>query len=265
MDLEDLTKHQIILLMFLVSLVTSVATGIVVVSVMDKAPASVTRTINQIVERTVETVTPSPTQTIKETEKTVVVNNDDVIAQSIAALQKSVIRITLKGGDALLARGIIVDAKGTALTDSAALAGGSSFDAILPNGSRVSAMLRAQDGTSSPIAVLDVAVGTSTGFAAAPLADTSKLQLGQSVIRIGGRGQDSVGEGVVAMLPSGSEGDTPNAVEATVSSGTLGSVLATMFGEVIGLSTSQLLSENSEAYSLATQPQAAAPKKSSAK
>src|ERR1700754_2442019 len=100
MDLEHLTKHQIVLLTLLVSFVTSIATGIVTVSLVNQAPSGVTRTINQIVEHTVEKVVPSTqgasaglgiTHTVPE--KTVVVKDDDLAAQSIAAMQQSLVRV----------------------------------------------------------------------------------------------------------------------------------------------------------------------------
>ena len=101
MDVEHLTKHQIVLLTLLVSFVTSIATGIVTVSLMDQAPPSVTRTINQIVERTVEKVVPAAVTSASQgaaaamvtKETTVVVKNDDLVAQSIAKVQKGIVRI----------------------------------------------------------------------------------------------------------------------------------------------------------------------------
>ena len=123
MDLEQLTKHQILLLTLLVSFVTSIATGIVTVSLMDQAPEGVTRVINQIVERTVETVVPD-TQgaATATTEKTVVIQQDELVPQSIATVQKSVIRIVREGEGEVLARGVILDQRGLAVTDRAALA-----------------------------------------------------------------------------------------------------------------------------------------------
>src|SRR6185295_4552852 len=112
MDLEHLNKHQIVLLTLLVSFVTSIATGIVTVSLMGQAPPSISRTINQIVERTVETVAaaPAPTQPAAVTQKTVVVKDDDLTAQSIASVQKAMVRIVdAKNPDTLLARGVIID------------------------------------------------------------------------------------------------------------------------------------------------------------
>jgi hypothetical protein len=254
MDLEQLTKHQIILLTLLVSFVTSIATGIVTVSLMDQAPPGVTKIVNQIVEHTVETVAPS-TQSASaaaSTQKTVVVKDDDLTAQSIANVQKAVIRITKTGGKDLVARGVIIDGKGTALSDASALSatatGTDTYEAILASGERVP-VSRVSISTSSPIATLTLALGTTTGSAPAAVGNVSSLKLGQSVIRIGGTGADTVGSGVVASLPKQDDGSMTQ-VEATVSSATPGSILITLFGEVIGLTTGDSSLTGADFYSI---------------
>lgn len=266
MDLEHLTKHQIILLTLLVSFVTSIATGIVTVSLMSWAPTSVTKTINQIVEKTVQTVVPSGLSAAVATEKTVVVKDDDLAAQSIAGVQKSIIRITAKGGDELVARGILIDAKGTALTDRASLvaSGAEAFEAILANGMRVPLTIVDTKGTTTPLAVLSVAVGTSTGIGAAAIGDASKLKLGQSIIRIGGKGVDTVATGVLATLPATS-GDNAGLIEASVPSATPGSILITIFGEVVGMATSDSLAQGADFYATLPIPVAVSATKSSSK
>ncbi len=257
MDLEHLTKHQIMLLTLLVALVTSIATGIVTVSLLNQQPQGVTRTINQIVERTVQTVVPATQDAAAAapttvTTKTVVVKDSDLTTQSIATVQKSIVRITVKGGEELVARGVIIDSKGTALTDSDSLAesGATSFDAILSDGTRVS-ISKVSDATSSSLAIVTVNVGTSTAAAPATLADASKLQLGQSVIRIGGKGIDTVGQGVIATLLST---DNPTFIEASVSSATPGSLIMDIFGNVIGIATTDSLDQGSDYYTIATIP-----------
>lgn len=253
MDLEHLTKHQIVLLTLLVSFVTSIATGIVTVSLVNQAPPEVQRTINQIVERTVETVQapvanqPAATAAVQTT---VVVKEQDLAADSIAAVQKAMVRVVAKQNPAsLLARGVLVG-KNIAITDRSALmtVNPQQYEAILASGERVPAVLRDSGG---PVAVLDLIVASTTATTPASLTDVSKVKLGQSVIRIGGSGADTVGVGVVAALPHDS------LIEASVPSSTPGSILITLFGEVLGISTGASQAYGSDTYSipsLATSP-----------
>ncbi len=257
MDIEHLTKHQIILLTLLVSFVTSIATGIVTVSLMAAAPVSVTRTINQIVERTVENVVPAavPAQgaAVITKQTTVVVKDDDLTANSIAKAQKAIVRIVSKNDPAILvARGVVVDLKGIVLSDRSSLEslGTLNFEAILPTGDRVAAVMRVPVG-SSTLAVLDLGVASSSGkYSALSIADMSKLRLGGSVIRLGGTGADTVGTGVIAKLP-----DTHGSlIEASVESTTPGSIIITSFGDLVGIVTGDSAAAGSDFYSLATSP-----------
>jgi hypothetical protein len=59
MDLNDLNKSQLILLAILLSFVTSIATGITTVTLMQQAPASITVPINRVVKETVEKIVPA--------------------------------------------------------------------------------------------------------------------------------------------------------------------------------------------------------------
>src|SRR3989344_970118 len=264
MDIEHLTKHQIVLLTLLVSFVTSIATGIVTVALMDQAPPSVTRTINQIVEHTIERVVPaaSPAAAVAAAtvtkETTVVVKDDDLAAQSIAKVQKGIVRIVSKNTpDTLAARGIVIDAKGTVLSDRGTLEalGTINFEAILPTGARVPATMRIPAATST-VAILDLTLATSSAVTPVPLADSSKLHLGQSVIRIGGTGADTIGVGVIAKLPLPAQaGDAHSGlIEASVVSTTPGSIIITLFGEVIGIVTSDSSASGADFYTLAINP-----------
>ena len=85
--MEDLNKSQVILLAILVSFVTSMATGIATVSLMQEAPVNVTQTINRVVERTVERVIPGST-TIKEVSK--VISVDDLVVEAVKKASPSV-------------------------------------------------------------------------------------------------------------------------------------------------------------------------------
>lgn len=66
MDIKDLNKKQMILLVLLVCFVVSIATGIVTVSLMQQVPKSVPQTINRVIERTITNVTASTSESKKD-------------------------------------------------------------------------------------------------------------------------------------------------------------------------------------------------------
>ncbi|PIR83151.1 hypothetical protein COU19_01980 [Candidatus Kaiserbacteria bacterium CG10_big_fil_rev_8_21_14_0_10_56_12] len=81
MNIEELSKSQLILLTVLVNFVTSVATGILTVSLLDQAPAVVTQTINRVVDHTVETVT----KVVPTSVGSPAPSNQDLVTGAIAA------------------------------------------------------------------------------------------------------------------------------------------------------------------------------------
>lgn len=113
MNIEQLNKSQIVLLTLLVSFVTSIATGIVTISLMEQAPPVIPQTINRVVERTIERVVPHETQTatVITTEKTVVVKETDLITQAVARARPSSVRLYYKADDGagdFVARGVVI-------------------------------------------------------------------------------------------------------------------------------------------------------------
>ncbi len=99
--MDQLNKNQIVLLTLLISFVTSIATGIMTVSLLQEAPLEVTRNINQIVERTIQTVTTPSTTLAPASQKevtTVVVKEEDSIINSIDENIKSIARISYNDG-----------------------------------------------------------------------------------------------------------------------------------------------------------------------
>ena len=64
--MHGLDNKQIILLTLLVSFVTSIATGIVTVTLLEQVPKGVTQTINRVVEKTVETIIPETKTVVRE-------------------------------------------------------------------------------------------------------------------------------------------------------------------------------------------------------
>ena len=60
MDIKDLNKSQLILLAVLLSFVTSIATGITTVTLMQQAPESAIVPVTRIIRETVEKIVPAP-------------------------------------------------------------------------------------------------------------------------------------------------------------------------------------------------------------
>lgn len=98
--MEELNKTQIILLAIFITLVTSVATGVVVVTLMDQAPQGITQTVNRVVERTVERVV-SPGK-VEQTEIKQIIKEDDTIVSSVKNAKQSLVRVFRKGNPAAL-------------------------------------------------------------------------------------------------------------------------------------------------------------------
>ncbi|MEK7169964.1 MAG: hypothetical protein AAB767_01620, partial [Patescibacteria group bacterium] len=120
--MESLNKQQLILLALLVSFVTSLATGIVTVSLMDQAPPGVTQTINRVVEKTIERVVQEPTKQAVAvvTKETVVVKADDAIIGAIEKNTGSIVRIKEITGDGVSSfagLGLVVSREGLIAAD----------------------------------------------------------------------------------------------------------------------------------------------------
>lgn len=80
MDIEDLSKSQLLLLTILVNFVVSIATGVMTVSLLDQAPATVTQTVNRIVDHTIETVTTQVPALGKDTNR----STEELLTSAIA-------------------------------------------------------------------------------------------------------------------------------------------------------------------------------------
>ena len=90
--MEELNKTQVVLLTLFITFVTSVATGIITVTLLDQAPPGITQTINRVVERTIERVTPGKTE-VKETK--VLLMEEDLLKDALVAIKPSLARIVL--------------------------------------------------------------------------------------------------------------------------------------------------------------------------
>ena len=118
MDIKDLNKSQLILLAVLLSFVTSIATGITTVTLMQQAPVSFTAPINRVIKETVEKIVPVPG---KNTVQTVVIKEEDLVVDAIAKNSTAVFAISKRGDDGIelsLGSGFTINANGVIVVDA---------------------------------------------------------------------------------------------------------------------------------------------------
>ena len=207
MNIEELSKSQLILLTILVNFVTSVATGILTVSLLDHAPPVVSQTVNRIVDHTIETVA-APAAVIAAPTPTPAPSTQDLVTAALAADQARFAYV-YDGKTGTSSPAIAI---GTYLVKSRAVATASL--ASLPK----EALVVFADGSSAPASLSHEGGGISIyGFgdkAALPsapavsLVPAGALKLGQTALAVGSDGGASTGivsqvvkDGVHTTLP----------------------------------------------------------------
>lgn len=191
MNLEDLTKSQLLLLTVFVNFVTSIAVGVLTVSLLDQAPPTITQTVNRIVDHTVEVIaSTTPIQKIipSAPAATVVIRDEDLLTAALAAnMSRQVYIYSVITGTSSPAVAI-----GTYLPKSRAVATASS--ATLPkevliefeNGASFRASL---SRTGSTVSIFGFADNAALPKVPVPeLTPKSSLKVGQNVLANGSAG-----------------------------------------------------------------------------
>lgn len=251
-DIEKLNKSQIILLTLLTSFVTSIATGIVTVSLMDQAPPAIAQTVNRIVERTVEKVIPSiQTAAVGQT-KTIVIKESDLIAQAIEEVRPSIVRLYSSDAEnpVFFGLGLVLTKSGLIVTDTAAL--GEASDALIEqaSGQRVRAFVTRRD-TDSGFAYLTATTTTSEGKAAVwspSVLSSDTINLGQTIFTIAGKSTTRVADGIITTFDV--KDGHPSLIDTNIPSESIlrGSPLIDTNGTVIGISTGVARDTSSSAF-----------------
>jgi len=242
--------------------VSSVATGITTVSLLDQAPKPVAQTINRVVERTIERVVdpvvesvtnvatnnPRPVERIVET---VVVNQEDLTVEAVEKNAKSLARIygvNRTNEKFFIGLGVVVSNDGKILTSSTVLEMSQKFYAEYPEGSyEVDLSTPPRNG-----AIVFTPKGVEEGktFTAAGFGNSQNIKLAQSVIALGGVDRNLVSTGIVTSLESSAgviseenissteqPSQTINLINTSISADTIirGSILMTLKGEIVGI------------------------------
>ena len=202
--MEDLNKNQIVLLTLLVSFVTSIATGIITVSLLQEAPLEVTRNINRIVEKTIETVTPGVVTPGPKEVTTVIVKEEDLIIDSINKNIKSIVRINEKdavsGTVIFYGLGLVVTKEGLLSADRKVIVAGNKYTVTMGDGAEFDLTpLDPEKQTNFILFKTIIPEKTTYTFIPAKFSDTEP-KLGQTLIGLGGSISNSVSVGRVTGL-----------------------------------------------------------------
>ena len=247
MDIEELTKSQIVLLVILISFVTSMATGIVTVSLMDQAPTSVAQTVNRVIQQTIREVSmPAQSASVSApvaaaSVKTVIIKQSDEIASAVRLATPSVVHLYSSDGTTFLGLGVFVGPAGNILTDDAAMGDTEDATVTLAGGSTVRASVTTRD-SGAGVVILSVAsssISTSTpALAPIALAPSAPI-LGETVVVLSGQSSPWVGNGLISSLGTAGSSKEP-LVKTNISGDNVlyGSPLIDASGNLVGISTS---------------------------
>lgn len=265
--MEQLTKTQMLLLTLLITFVTSIATGIVTVTLLEKAPPAVTQTINRVVEKTIERIVPSETGKATVVTERVVVKEEDLIVKAVEQNTNSIIAlrgVNAEGVEQHLGLGFLVSADGLAVTAKGVVEGAAPESlSALYNDTRLSVQVLSQ-GTNSDFSILRISApspekdpgerATTTGvqkdvakvvFVPVSLSDSNQIKLGQTAIFLGGVRGTTVVISIVSDLVKETKTDEATKKEETrlravktsisLSRNSAGTPLITMEGAVAGV------------------------------
>lgn len=155
MNLEELTKSQIILLTLFVSFVTSIATGIVTVTLVNQAPTDVVRTINTQVERVVEKIVPGETKIVERIREPGPSQTESDLIVAVASEAKHSL-VQVSGTDISLRGGFSISSDGLIVTRS---------NGLFPEGNYAVTFVVYEKATSTPLSAKLVRADYAKGIA----------------------------------------------------------------------------------------------------
>lgn len=223
MDIEDLTKTQLLLLTILVNFVTSIATGVLTVSLLDQAPTTVTQTVNRIVDHTIETVT-TQVPVIGNENPSAGPSSEDLLVSAIAKADARTVTVYRDDSHrSQIGTGLYLQSLRTVVIVSAENTARASV--VFSDGSTAEVFRSGQDGNLTAYAFANGAVPPTVGDTR--LVPGSEIRQGQTAIALTSEG--SATTGIVSKI----EGTT---IYTDLSGIPAGAAAVNLSGDVIGIS-----------------------------
>jgi S1-C subfamily serine protease len=240
--MEDLTKHQLILVVLLITFVTSIATGIITFTLLQEAPVEVTQTINRVVEKTIERVVPVEGEPEKIV-TTVVVNEEDRVLESIAKNEKSIVRLKTTGADGsevFSGIGLVISADGVIVSDLRSYNAASPYTILFHDSKTYSSGKVFVDNERGLVFLKASPPKSETPkytFYPTVFGDSDGLKIGQTLVAISGRDSNAASIGRIYQLIWSDDKKTVTNIlsDIKISKSHFGSPALNLSGEVVGL------------------------------
>lgn len=227
MDIKDLNKSQLILLAVLLSFVTSIATGITTVTLMQQAPASITTPVNNVIRQTIEKIQQVEGKTVTQT---VIVKEEDLVVDAIAKNKSAVFAVSKETLDTEgktievgAGRGFAIDNNGTVVVDGNLVPGAEVY--YLKNDSgKFKADFISLDKAGFSLLKIGVAVDGKSKpvFIVPAFGDLDKMKIGQKIIVLGA--------GISSFIFQGNKN-----IDINVTNSNAGGLVVNLDGEVLGV------------------------------
>lgn len=272
--MDDLTKKQMVFLVLLVSIVTSIATVVFTISLLEQLP----RPTETILQRVVDRVAGASAENAETNENIKIISDNDMVVAAVEATSPAVVSVIATkdvpkieqyyvdpfGNSGFLVpryreqgmerreigrgSGFIVSEDGYVATNKHVVTDtNAEYTIILNSGKTYAAKVMARDPVQD-VAILKV---DASNLPAIKLGNSDSLKIGEKAIAIGnalGEFQNTVSVGVISGLgrtitASGPGGQSPEELhkviqtDAAINPGNSGGPLINIKGEVIGINT----------------------------
>lgn len=234
MDIKELNKSQLILLAVLLSFITSIATGITTVTLLQQAPVSFTAPVNRVIQQTVEKI-----QNVegKTTVQTVIVKEEDLVVDAISKNQGALFSITkqvlnpadLTTTEISAGHGFAISTNNIIVAD-ATLAPDKEVYYVKNSSGKFKADFISIDKAGfsflkigAPLNGTDKLILTVPAFG-----DLSKMKIGQQVLILGSNVASSIFEGL----------NSNKSLDLNVSKSNVGGLVMNLDGEALGVALS---------------------------
>lgn len=252
MNIEHMTKQQIVILCIFIAVVTSMVTSIVTTSLNGQNTNTI-HTVNRIIEKTVESI-PGKGDKADTIRETIIVKADDQVVETIEKIRPNILKIffTEDVGEEKLLAGmgfvlplgdlsfVVSNYKNLApgATHTALNASGTSYllEPVTLDQDRKVSVFYIKNNTGEPTKNLN--------FNEAALGKVLDIKLGQTVISFGGKGSTNVNIGTIAEIEDTNGRIVNFKVTLNNKDLVMGSPIVSLSGKVLGIFSGEYSSDS---------------------